>query len=251
MTTQQKQLWRATGRNMGISVCLFAALIVLLWLSDLIFPDAHLLQWHDTAWCVGLPASIIGVAYVLTIRDPQNYTGFYAGITMSVLLAVQFFLLGQYDSTFLYLFMFIPFQILSIVNWKKTTKSDETFLPEFLPMKAMLLSLFVCIMITCTDYLLATYFFNKEALTDNIAIKIFNGLLISSSFFANFWLIYRKNDSWLYWILYSVAGIALFIIINNIFSIVLFTFFLVINSMAGFSWIKTTPRDRYGWLIGK
>ncbi|MBR4431794.1 MAG: hypothetical protein IKS76_01175, partial [Paludibacteraceae bacterium] len=64
-------------------------------------------------------------------------------------------------------------------------------------------------------------------------------------------LIYRKTDSWIYWLIYSLAGIALFIIINNIFSIVLFIFFLVINGMAGLAWIKSTKPENMGWLKGK
>lgn len=85
-----------------------------------------------------------------------------------------------------------------------------------------------------------------EPILENIAVKLLSGLLISSSFLANYWLIYRKTDSWIYWFIYSVAGIGLFIILGNVFSIVLFTFFLVINSMAGIAWIKATkPENRY------
>jgi nicotinamide riboside transporter PnuC len=67
-------------------------------------------------------------------------------------------------------------------------------------------------------------------------------------------LIYRKNDSWLYWFIYSVAGIVLFIVLGNIFSLVLFCFFLVINSMAGVAWIKGTKPEHYFWaapFLGK
>jgi hypothetical protein len=87
-----------------------------------------------------------------------------------------------------------------------------------------------------------------DGLTDNMPVKILNGLLISSSFLANYWLIYRKTDSWIYWFIYSVAGIGLFIILGNVFSIVLFTFFLVINSMAGLAWIKGTSKENLNWV---
>ena len=78
--------------------------------------------------------------------------------------------------------------------------------------------------------------------------------MISSSFLANYWLIYRKNDSWLYWFIYSVAGIVLFIFLGNIFSLVLFCFFLIINSMAGLAWIKNTKKENLYWaapILGK
>ncbi len=249
---QNTPLWRALGRNTLISILLFGALLALLWVAELIFKDVTLLKWNDTAWVVGIPASIIGVAYILTIRDPQNYTGFYAGIIMSILLGVQFLLQGQYDSTFLYFIVFIPFQMMSIYKWsRKKDDGGASFEPKFLDTPRMIMSVFILLSITVGDYLLQTFAFQHNTMADNIAIKTFNGILIASSFLANYWLIYRKNDAWIYWVLYSVAGIGLFIIVNNIFSIVLFTFFLVINGMAGVAWIKGTKPENYGWLKGK
>lgn len=245
-------LWRALGRNTIISILLFGCLLGLLWLAELLFPSLTLLKWHDTAWCVGIPASVIGVAYILTIRDPQNFTGFFAGIVMSILLGVQFLLQGQYDSTFLYFMVFIPFQMMSIYKWsRKKDEGGASFEPKFLDTPRFWMSVALLVIITLGDYVLATFAFSKDALTDNIAIKLFNGVLISSSFLANYWLIYRKTDAWVYWILYSVAGIGLFIILGNVFSIVLFLFFLVINGSAGVAWVKMTQRENYGWLIGK
>lgn len=245
-------LWRALGRNTIISILLFGGLLGLLWLAQMLFPSVTLLKWHDPAWVVGIPASVIGVAYILTIKDPQNFTGFYAGIIMSVLLGVQFLLQQQYDSTFLYFFVFIPFQMMSIYKWsRKKDDGGASFEPKFLDTARLILSVAMLVFITIGDYLLATYAFQHNGLMDNIAIKLCNGLLISSSFLANYWLIYRKTDSWIYWIIYSLAGIVLFIIINNIFSIVLFLFFLVINGSAGIAWIKMTKPENYGWLSRK
>ncbi|MBQ3673952.1 MAG: nicotinamide mononucleotide transporter [Paludibacteraceae bacterium] len=242
-------LWRALGRNTIISIILFGALLGVLWLAEMLFPSVSLLKWHDAAWVVGIPASVIGVAYILTVRDPQNYTGFYPGIVMSVLLGVQFLLQEQYDSTFLFFFVFIPFQMMSIYKWSRG-KDDggASFEPKFLDTPRLLLSVAMLVFITAGDYVLATYAFQHNGLADNIAVKLLNGLLISSSFLANYWLIYRKTDSWIYWFIYSVSGIGLFIILGNIFSIVLFCFFLVINSMAGLAWIKATKKENFGWV---
>jgi nicotinamide mononucleotide transporter PnuC len=252
---QNTHLWRAYGRNLGLSVVLFGALLGLLWLAELIFPSLTLLKWHDTAWVVGIPASVIGVSYILTVRDPQNYTGFFAGIVMSALLGVQFTLQGNYDSTFLYFFVFIPFQMMSIYKWSRNKEDGgASFEPKFLDIPRFWLSIFIGVSITVGDYLMMTYLFQHEGFWDNAAIKFCNGLMISSSFLANYWLIYRKTDSWLYWFIYSVAGIVLFIILGNIFSIVLFTFFLVINSMAGVAWIKATKPENLYWatpILGK
>ncbi len=246
------QLWKALGRNLLLSIGMFAVIFGLLWIAELfIFEPGTLLKWHDAAWCVGIPASIIGVSYILTIRDPQNYTGFYAGIVMSALLGVQFTLQKSYDSTFLYFFVFIPFQMMSIYKWSRS-KDDggASFEPKFLDTPRLIMSVAMLIFITAGDYVLSTFALRHDSLSDDIVIKILNGLLISSSFLANYWLIYRKTDSWIYWFIYSVAGIGLFIILGNAFSIVLFTFFLVINSMAGITWIKATTPENRGWLNG-
>ena len=246
---QNTHLWRALGRNLIISIVLFGALLGLLWLAEMIFPSVTLLKWHDPAWVVGIPASIIGVAYILTVRDPQNYTGFYAGIIMSVLLGTQFLLQEPQaiDSAFLFFFVFIPFQLMSIYKWSRN-KGDggASFEPKFLDTPRLFLSIAMLVFITFGDYMLCTYVFYHDGLTDNMLVKMLSGLLISSSFLANYWLIYRKTDSWLYWIIYSLAGIGLFVIIRNPFSIVLFTFFLVINGTACIAWIKATkPENRY------
>ena len=65
-------LWKALGRNFGISIVLFGALLGLLWLVEycaasfqLSTFNFQLLKWHDPAWVVGIPASVIGVAYIL------------------------------------------------------------------------------------------------------------------------------------------------------------------------------------------
>ena len=216
-------LWRALGRNTLISIVLFGALLGLLWLAEMIFPEVKLLKWHDPAWVVGIPASIIGVAYILTVRDPHNYTGFFAGLIMSVLLGIQFLLQDQYDSAFLFFFVFILFLSVALLGF-----------------------------ITAGDLIINLYAAHgslslPEGWREGLALLL-NGLLISSSFLANYWLIYRKTDSWIYWLIYSIAGIGLFILLGNVFSIVLFTFFLVINSMAGIAWVKSTKPENYGWL---
>ena len=171
---------------------------------------------------------------------------------MSILLGVQFILQGGYDSAFLFFCIFIPFQMMSIYKWSRN-KDDggASFEPKFLDTPRLIMSVGILFFITLGDYLLATFAFYHDGLAENITIKVLSGLLISSSFLANYWLIYRKTDSWLYWIIYSLAGIGLFIIINNIFSIVLFVFFLVINGMAGIAWIKATKPENMGWLKRK
>ena len=144
---------------------------------------------------------------------------------------------------------------MSIYKWsRKKDDGGASFEPKFLDIPRFWLSIFIGLAVTAGDYLIQTLVFQHNGFGDNIVVKLCNGLMISSSFLANYWLIYRKNDSWLYWFIYSVAGIVLFIYLGNVFSLVLFCFFLVINSMAGIAWIKNTKPEYYFWaapLFGK
>lgn len=244
-----QSIWKATLINTLISTGMFAVIFALIWVAELLFPGLHLLKWEDAAWCVGIPASIVGVAYILSVKNHANYTGFYAGLLMSLLLGVQFLLQGNYDLTLLQFCIFIPFQISSIVHWKNgSAEGDGGDGPAFLSTRSMLLSLLIFVVVTLLDYLLVTFVLYHDGLCDAVPVKLSGALMISSSILANFWLIYKKNDSWIYWFVYSVSGIAFYVVVGNIFSIVLFSFYLVINSMAGIAWIKDTPSENYGWL---
>jgi len=253
MNSTITKLWRETGANSLIAIVLFGALLGVLYVAELLIPElaGKLLFFNQPAFCVGIPASIIGVAYILSIKNPANYTGFYLGVGSSALLGVQFYLNGLYDLTFLYFVVFIPFQIMAIMSWKKGSKTqkEEVFAPEFLNMSTMLITLLAFVAIIVVDYLFATFVMYGDGLCENEVAKIISGSMIAASVLANYWLIYKKNDSWLYWLVYSVAGMLLAVVVtSNIFSLVLFTFFLVINGVATIAWIKATPKEKYGWL---
>lgn len=253
MNSTITKLWRETGANSLIAIVLFGALLGVLYVAELLIPElaGKLLFFNEAAFCVGIPASIIGVAYILSIKNPANYTGFYLGVGSSALLGVQFYLNGLFDLTFLYFVVFIPFQIMAIMSWKKGSKTqkEEVFAPEFLNMSTMLITLLAFVAIIVVDYLFATFVMYGDGLCENVVAKIISGSMIAASVLANYWLIYKKNDSWLYWLVYSVAGMLLAVVVtSNIFSLVLFTFFLVINGVATIAWIKATPKEKYGWL---
>ena len=253
MNSTITKLWRETGANSLIAIVLFGALLGVLYVAELLIPElaGKLLFFNQPAFCVGIPASIIGVAYILSIKNPANYTGFYLGVGSSALLGVQFYLNGLFDLTFLYFVVFIPFQIMAIMSWKKGSKTqkEEVFAPEFLKMSTMLITLLAFVAIIVVDYLFATFVMYGDGLCENVVAKIISGSMIAASVLANYWLIYKKNDSWLYWLVYSVAGMLLAVVVtSNVFSLVLFTFFLVINGVATMAWIKATPKEKYGWL---
>ena len=228
-----------------LSVGIYAALFVVLLVVERFCEPLRgvLLQWDSAAFIVGIPASVVGTAYVLTIRNPQNYTGFIGGIAMAVLLGTQFALQGNYDLTFLQIGIFIPFMLLSLITWRKkleATQPTETaakpFSPEYLHGWRQGLTLTLALLIIVADYAFTTRVLNHDAWADQWLLKLAGAVMIASSVMANFWLIYQKMDAWLWWILYSLAGILFYVLLGNIYCIVLFLFYLVINASAFVAW---------------
>ena len=240
----KKTLWQELGKRILLSLGIFSALFLILYIVEWAVPSlcGVLLQWHDPAFVVGIPASVIGVAYVLTIRNPKNYTGFAGGMVMAVLLAAQFFLLRSYDLMILQLAVFFPFLLISFLRWRRQTLSlsaaEHPFYPEWLPLGPRLISLLLLVAIIMADYALATLVIQHNAWTDNIILKLMGGLMIASSTLANFILIYQKIDAWIWWVVYALAGVIFYALIGNAFSFVLFAVFLLVNGAAGIAWIK-------------
>ena len=240
----KKSLWQQLAKQFLLSAGIFSALFLILYIVECAVPalSGVLLQWHDPAFVVGIPASVIGVAYVLTIRNPQNYTGFAAGMAMAVLLAIQFFLLGSYDLVILQIAVFFPFLLISFVRWRnqtlRTFAARHVFCPEWLTLGQRLITLLLLAVIIIADYALATLVIQQNAWTDNILLKLIGGLMIASSTLANFILIYQKIDAWLWWVVYALSGMVFYALIGNAFSFVLFTVFLLVNGGAGIAWIK-------------
>ena len=241
----RKKLYRELGRMLLLSVGIYAALfVVLLTVERLCEPlRGMLLQWDSAAFIVGIPASVVGTAYVLTIRNPQNYTGFIGGIAMAVLLGTQFALQGNYDLTFLQIGIFIPFMLLSLITWRKqlnttqpTDTTEKPFRPEYLHGWRQGLTLTLALLIVVADYAFTTRVLNHDAWADQWLLKLAGAVMIASSVMANFWLIYQKMDAWIWWILYSLAGILFYVLLGNIYCIVLFLFYLVINASAFVAW---------------
>ena len=228
-----------------LSVGIYAALFVVLLVVERLCEPLRgvLLQWDSAAFIVGIPASVVGTAYVLTIRNPQNYTGFLGGIAMAVLLGTQFALQGNYDLTFLQIGIFIPFMLLSLITWRKkleatqpTDTTEKPFRPAYLHGWRQGLTLTLALLIIVADYAFTTRVLNHDAWADKWLLKLSGAVMIASSVMANFWLIYQKMDACIWWILYSLAGILFYVLLGNIYCIVLFLFYLVINASAFVAW---------------
>ena len=242
------KLWKEFGCQILISVGIYSTLFLMLYIieSCALATKGTLLQWDDPAFIVGIPASVIGVGYVLTIRNPQNYTGFYGGIAMALLLAWQFALLQQWGLTVLYAAVFAPFMIYSIICWRKQAlqyKENETsFRPTWLSLRNQGLNFLFLIVIVALDSDLLMHF-ESTIHSDQLLLKLMSGVMIASSILANFWLIYQKLDAWIWWVVYSIAGMILYALIGNAFSFLLFTVFLIVNTGAGVAWIKISRRN--------
>lgn len=250
----KQKLWKELGRMTLVSLGIFATLFVVLYIVEYFVPSLKgvLLQWHSKAFCVGIPASITGTAYVLTIRNPKNYTGFYLGVVMAALLSVQFYFQGNLDLVVLYAGLFIPFQIASLVNWRKKCLHPETVKdggngPAFISWPLFLLTLAVSALLMAGDYALGTLVLYKDGWGDQVVFKLLSGGMIVTAVMANFWMIFQKNDAWLAWVLYSLVGIAFYILVNNLFSLILFVVFLFVNGQAQFVWLRQTDADKFGW----
>lgn len=250
----RKQLLSELGRMTLISVAIFAFLFAILYAIEHFFPSLQgtLLRWSEPAFIVGIPASVFGVAYVLTIRNPKNYLGFYLGIVMSLLLAVQFYFQGNYDLVVLQTCIFTPFLILSINRWRRQTlhpssTNDDSGVIAFLDMRSFVITTIVFLAIIALDYVLATLVLYHDHLSDNVLLKLLSGAMISTAVMANFWMIFKKNDAWLNWVLYSVVGILFYLVVNNAFSFILFLVFLIVNAQAQYVWIRQTKTENMGW----
>ena len=236
-----KSLYISTFKNLLIAVLLTATLFGVMLALKVNFTLDKILLFS-------ILATISGVCYILTIRNPQNYTGFYLGIVSSVCLGVQFAFLGNFDLTFLYFLVFIPFQISAILSWKKKTvqnAENEKFLPQFLNFKKEIFFILIFIVIIIIDYIFASFFLNaykNEPFFNHFAIKTVFAIMISSSILANFLMIGKWLETWIYWLIYSAAAIVSAIIIKNNFNLLLFIFFLIINAISFLSWLKIKKR---------
>ncbi|MBR5827726.1 MAG: nicotinamide mononucleotide transporter [Paludibacteraceae bacterium] len=239
----KKLLYKQLGKYSLVSLGIYLALFLILYSIELLIPSlaGELLQWQNPAFIVGIPASITGTAYVLTIRNPQNYTGFIAGIIMAILLAWQLALLQQWSLTILQLLVFIPFLTMSLIKWRRPIISKEsnedTSRLTILNTKYQLLNILVLIILTALDAKLITNF-NESIIAYDLPLRLASGVMIGSSILANFWMIYKKLDSWIWWIVYNIAGIIFYSLIANIFSLILFLVFLIVNTQAGITWWK-------------
>lgn len=242
MKKERLILLKEVLKNSFISMVIFA--IVLLFLC--------IIGLKDNIQGIAIASGVIGSAYVLTIRNPNNYFGFVLGIVASALLGIQFYYLANsIDLFFLYFFIFIPSQAIAIYTWSKGNKQKESsvaFNPSFLSLRNFLIVSVCFVVLFVADIFIIGKVLKIQ---QSSSIQIFSALVVASSILANILLIKKKTDSWYYWFIFSITGIVLNILYNDYVTVTLFIVYLLINSEAGWIWIKKTPKEKYGWLLGK
>ena len=184
------------------------------------------------------------------VREPE----YYRSISNDRTLNYRVYYMSRMEKI-LYTLLFVPFLLRSLMTWRKATLNPEPdaepFVPSFLHTKQVFITRIIYWIIILADFGVVTYLSmrNPDAVITlkGIFINLTGAMLIGSSIFANYWLIHKSNDAWIYWVIYSLAGIVLNALIGNAFSFVLFTMFLIINGSAQVAWIKITDEQHLGW----
>jgi nicotinamide mononucleotide transporter PnuC len=242
MKKETQVLLKGVLKNSLIAILIFSIVLVFLFLVGL----------KDNIKGIAIASGIVGSAYILTIRNPNNYFGFYLGILSSILLGIQFYLIDNFELFFVYFFIFIPSQAISIYTWKKGNKQDGLSYelnPSFLSFRNFLIVTACFLLLFIADIFIAREV--SHAPQVSLSIQIFSAIFVAASILANILLIKKKTDSWYYWFIFSIAGIILNILYKDYVTVTLFVIYLLINSEAGLMWIKKTPKENYGWLKGK
>lgn len=241
------KLLKEVAANLLIAIAIFVGVVVLLYFLGLVVDGSGQLlnRWLP----LELAAGVIGSAYVLTVKNPNNYFGFVLGVIMSILLAIQFYVEStpennMKDQTLLYCAIFIPCQLLTLVKWisasKGTSKDDKHSIPSFMGVKGLFIGIFIFADIIILDMLVLQPCFNLA--------NLMSACVVASSAQANFLMIRKRTDAWFYWLLFSVTGIIQMICIQNYVTLTLYIVYLFINGSACIAWCKQTPPERRGWL---
>lgn len=241
MKKQTLQLLKEVGWNTLLSIAIFTTVILFLFF----------IGFSDSIQKIAIASGLMGSAYVLIIRNPNNYFGFIFGIISSILLGIQFYLAKSIDLPFLYFFIFIPCQAFTLYTWirgNNSTESEKPFNPSFLSTKFFLLTLVLFLGIFFIDIFMVR---KIGGATQTLSIQIVSALVVATSTLANFLLIKKKTDSWYYWVIFSIAGIVLNILYKDYVTVTLFSVYFIINANAFYNWVKKTPKENYGWLMRK
>ena len=146
------------------------------------------LQWNHIphrASFLEIASATCGIAFVLIIRNPNNYLGFPIGILSSLLLGMHFLQMQLLPTGILYL-LFIPLQIYTMLTWKKAESTNRSILqPSFLSGKAFLYCNLLLLPLS-----LVLFFCSKNEL---LIIRIIESVFVALNILPNILIIRKKQ----------------------------------------------------------
>lgn len=241
MNNNTKKLIREAAINVAIAIGIFAVVIAFLFLINL----------EDSINPIAIVSGLLGVSYVLTVKNPANYIGFILGVLSSIVLGIQFYMGNMSDWMILYFFVFIPCQIFTFYVWLKGgNENQKPFLPSYLSIKNTIMVAAIVVALVVVDLFVANLLkgngFNINYLCNGsgkeITISLMGAIGVASSILANLLLIRKKTDAWIYWVIFSIATIILQLLLEDYVSVTLFVVYAIINANALIAWIKVTPK---------
>lgn len=191
-------------------------------------------------------SSLLGISYILTIRNPNNYVGFYVGIVSSVLLAMHFFEIKEYPSAVLYLGVYVPCQILTIINWvrgQKAVKENAGFAPSFLSKKGLGFMLGLLVVVSVVTYGIFSWLRPSFWV-----VLLLNAVFVGLNVLANILVIMKKTECFFFWVLSCILGAIIFTLAGSYFTVLLYCVFITVNALGLINWTVATPAVNYGWM---
>lgn len=237
-------LQRDIIRTTLITTALFVILLLLFWGLETFCPQlqGELLLWEQVDYYFSLFGSLVGVIYVLLIRNPKNYLGYIFGILMSVFLSLQFWWQEQYDLVILYLCVFVPIQVCTFISWRKNLIASlegrkAELHPTYLTTKQLVTTILAGTIIWFADYVVIGLL-HGNTLGEEVILRSLSGLMIASSCLANYLLLFQKTESWICWVLFSIIGIVFNYLIGSYFTSIFFIVSAIVNGKALIEWVK-------------
>ena len=197
------------------------------------------LSWQNVPYNASfleITSAVLGISFVLIIRNPNNYLGFPIGILSSLLLSLHFFQINLQATAILYL-LFIPLQFYTMINWLRGNKKKGNSLhPSFLTRTNFL---YISISIIPLSGLLMLAF-----RSNTILVSLIECVFVALNILSNILIIRKKTEAWFFWIISNFVGGILFTYKASYFTVLLHLVFIMLNLLALIRWTKETRMEK-------
>ena len=152
---------------------------------------------------IALISAICGITY--TALAGKGFPICYLfGITGSSFYALLSFQNALWGNLLLYLCYYIPMQALGYFQWNKNLKEDKTEIVKTkLPIKEMLILLFLILLLCTALYWIMVYFKDSHPLLDSIT----TGLSIGGMYLT----VRRAIEQWIFWLIVNLFSLFMWI----------------------------------------